>query len=294
MTGAKGMFGSDLVKVLSLPACLSVDTAGRQGSEHDVTGLSHQELDVTNKRDVDICINDNKPDVVIHAAAYTDVDGCESNRELAFLVNAEGTKNVASACRAMDSAMVYISTDYVFDGAKDIPHTEEDKPNPINIYGESKLAGENYVKSILDKYYIVRTSWLFGKNGKNFVETILRLAQEKNELKVVNDQVGSPTYTLDLARAIKALLTKPSFGYYHISNQGSCSWYDFAREILGLSGLNDIKVIPVSTEEIKRLANRPKYSVLNCQKFMDESGYNLRNWQDGLKDYLAEKSCKAN
>jgi len=272
------MLGSDLVTVLS--------------KEHDVTGLSHQELDVTDEQDVKNCIGFVKPDVVIHAAAYTDVDGCESNRELAFLVNADGAKNVALACKKTSSVMVYISTDYVFGGTKSVPYKEEDETCPLNGYGESKLAGENYVKSILDKYYIVRTSWLFGKNGKNFIETILRLAKEKNELRVVNDQIGSPTYTFDLAKAINVLVTKPSFGYYHISNQGSCSWYDFAREILRLSGLNDVKVIPVSTEEIKRPANRPKYSVLNCQKFMDEFGYNLRNWQDGLKDYLAEKSCK--
>lgn len=278
ITGAKGMLSSDLVKVLS--------------TEHEITGLSHQELDVTNKRDVDICINDNKPDVVIHAASYTDVDGCESNRELAFQVNADGAKNVALVCRETGSAMVYVSTDYVFDGEKSSPYIEEDKPNPINVYGKSKLAGENHVKSILDRYYIVRTSWLFGKNGKNFVKTILRLSQEKNKLKVVNDQIGSPTYTLDLARAIKVLLNKPSFGYYHVSNQGSCSWYDFAREILKQNGFNDVKVTPISTEEFKRTANRPKYSVLNCQKFMDEFGYNLRNWQDGLKDYLAEKNPK--
>ena len=277
-TGAKGMLSPDLVKVLS--------------TEHEITGLSHQELDVTNKRDVDICINDNKPDVVIHAASYTDVDGCESNRELAFQVNADGAKNVALVCRETGSAMVYVSTDYVFDGEKSSPYIEEDKPNPINVYGKSKLAGENHVKSILDRYYIVRTSWLFGKNGKNFVKTILRLSQEKNKLKVVNDQIGSPTYTLDLARAIKVLLNKPSFGYYHVSNQGSCSWYDFAREILKQNGFNDVKVTPISTEEFKRTANRPKYSVLNCQKFMDEFGYNLRNWQDGLKDYLAEKNPK--
>ena len=278
ITGAKGMLSSDLVKVLS--------------TEHEITGLSHQELDVTNKRDVDICINDNKPDVVIHAAAYTDVDGCESNRELAFQVNADGAKNVALACKKTSSVMLYISTDYIFDGEKSSPYIEEDKSNPINVYGESKLAGENYVKSTLDRYYIVRTSWLFGKTGKNFVETILRLAREKNELKIVNDQIGSPTYTLDLAKAINVLVTKPSFGCYHVSNQGFCSWYDFAREILKQSGFDEVKVISILTEEFKRPANRPKYSVLNCQKFMDEFGYNLRNWQDGLRDYLAEKNPK--
>jgi len=261
-------------------------------TEHEITSLSHQELDVTNKRDVDICINDNKPDVAIHAAAYTDVDGCESNRELAFQVNADGAKNVALACKKTSSVMLYISTDYIFDGEKNSPYIEEDKSNPINVYGESKLAGENHVKSILDRYCIVRTSWLFGANGKNFVKTILRLSQEKNELKVVNDQIGSPTYTLDLAKAIKTLLTKPSFGYYHVSNQGSCSWYDFAREILKQSGFDEVRVISILTEEFKRPANRPKYSVLNCQKFMDEFGYNLKDWQSALKDYLAEKNRK--
>lgn len=281
------MLGSDLVKVLS--------------KEHEITGLSHQELDVTDEQSVESNMRHIKPDIVIHAAAYTDVDGCESNRELAFQANAEGTKNVALACKKTSSAMVYISTDYVFDGTKNSPYIEEDKPNPINVYGESKLAGENYVKSILDKYYIVRTSWLFGQNGKNFVETILRLAKEKDELKIVNDQIGSPTHTLDLAKAINALVTKPSFGYYHVSNQGYCSWYDFAREILRLwsrgpsaSGRSDVRIIPISTKEIKRPANRPEYSVLNCQKFMDEFGYNLKDWQSVLKDYLTEKGCKAN
>ncbi|HDP70188.1 MAG TPA: dTDP-4-dehydrorhamnose reductase, partial [Actinobacteria bacterium] len=213
------MLGSDLVKVLSLPT-------GRYGSEHDIVGLSHRELDITNKKDVDICISNNKPDMVIHAAAYTDVDGCESNRDLAFKVNAEGAKNVASACRVIGSAMVYISTDYVFNGIKNAPYMEEDKTFSTNTYGESKLLGEEHVSSILKDYYIVRTSWLFGKNGKNFVETILRLAREKDELRIVNDQVGSPTYTFDLAKAIKVLISKRSFGCYHVSNQGFCSWYD--------------------------------------------------------------------
>ncbi len=286
------MLGSDLLKVLSLPANLPAGRHGRynrHGKEHEVIGLSHQELDVTEKKDVEGCISSVKPDVVVHAAANTNVDGCESNRELAFLVNAEGTKNVALACQETGSVMIYISTDYVFDGAKDTPYTEEDEPHPINVYGESKLAGENHVKSILRRYYIVRTSWLFGKNGKNFVDTILHLAKEKDEPRVVDDQFGSPTYTLDLTKAISKLIEKPSYGYYHITNQGFCSWYDFAREILGLSRLNDIKVIPVSTKEIKRLANRPKYSVLSCQKFMNEFDYNLRDWQDALKGCLVER-----
>ncbi len=273
ITGAKGQLGSDLLKILS--------------PSHEVFGFSHQELSVEDMNAVWDKVRTRKPEVVIHAAAYTHVDDCEKNLEKAYLVNALGTRNVAVASQKVGARLVYISTDYIFDGRKGEPYLEFDPPNPLSVYGKSKLAGEWYVKNFLDKFYIVRTSWLYGLNGRNFVKTILELAENKPFLKVVNDQVGSPTYTLDLAQKIAELIESDYFGIYHITNQGYCSWFDFARKILELSGV-DKKVEPVKTEGFPRPAPRPKFSVLE-NFVLKNSGFSLlRSWEEALTDFIKE------
>ncbi|HUW23671.1 MAG TPA: dTDP-4-dehydrorhamnose reductase, partial [bacterium] len=229
-----------------------------------------------------------------HSAAYTDVDGCETNRDLAFRVNALGTRNIALACQRFDTELLYISTDFVFNGEKGEPYLEFDRPDPQSIYAKSKYWGELYIKSLLSRFYIVRSSWLFGKNGKNFVTTILKLAKQKKEIEVVNDQIGSPTYTKDLARAIAQLIgterkdstTRASlYGIWHITNSGQCSWYEFAREILQDS---DVRVKPITSEELNRPARRPKFSILENSIWKLQGWKSLRHWKEALKDYLKE------
>ncbi|MDI6800255.1 MAG: dTDP-4-dehydrorhamnose reductase [Actinomycetota bacterium] len=273
ITGASGMLGADLVKVLSASA--------------QVKGLSKSELDVTDASAVKAALGGY--DLVVHAAAYTDVDGCESNEERAFLVNGEGTKNVAIACKERGVPMVYISTDYVFDGKKEAPYIETDACNPINVYGRSKLAGEDHVTRLLDKHYIVRTSWLFGLRGKNFAQTILSLASSSVELKVVDDQTGSPTFTLGLAEAIAILVKKPLYGTYHVAGSGITSWNGFAKEILKMAGLSGIRVIPISSGQLGRPATRPSNSSLSCNKFETAYGHRLKDWRSGLEDYFVER-----
>ncbi len=299
ITGACGMLGRDLVEVLS--------------KEHEVVGLDIRgqisdiryqkciKADITKKEEIIKVICDEKPEVVIHAAAYTDVDGCEKNEDLAYRINGTGTQNVALACKECKAVMAYISTDFVFDGEKKEPYLESDEPYPLNVYGKSKLEGERHISSLLEKYFIIRTSWLFGEHRKNFVDTILKLAQEKKKLRVVNDQIGSPTYTKDLAHAIKRLfnvthnssfITHNLFGIYHISNSGSCSWYEFAQEIIRISDIrcqmSDIKLLPIPSEESNRPARRPKFSVLNNSHYIETVGKSLRPWQEALKEYLKE------
>ncbi len=272
ITGAKGMLGLDLTEVFR--------------ESYDVYGRDIDDFDITRDKETMDAIMEIRPDIVIHAAAYTDVDGCEDHIELAHSVNGGGTKNVASACRELGSKMVYISTDYVFDGRKSGAYSEEDPTCPINTYGRSKLEGERWVCTMVDQFVIVRTAWLFGRGGKNFVETILKLAREKGALSVVADQVGSPTYAVDLSRAIGALMGKECRGIYHITNGETCSWYEYAREILAISGLDNIPVHPISTDQLNRAARRPSNSMLDRGKFEGETGYRMRPWREALRDYL--------
>lgn len=272
ITGSKGQLGSELVDLLS--------------KDNKVYGFGHKELDITDKNLVINTVSKIVPDIVIHCAAFVDADGCESNIKTAFDVNTIGSGNVAIASKKTKSAMVYISTDYVFDGKKKSPHLESDIPNPISVYGISKYGGELIVKHFLDKFFIVRTSWLFRRKGKNFVNTILRLAKDKKELRVVNDQVGSPTYTSDLARAISALISTKYYGIYHITNSGECSWYEFTKKILEYAKIKNVKVIPISTEELNRPAPRPKYSVLANFNLEKKKIYKMRNWELTLKDFF--------
>jgi dTDP-4-dehydrorhamnose reductase len=258
--GTKGMLGSDLCNVFP-----------------DAVKLTHKELDITNQDQVLKYIQKIKPDVVINAAAYTDVDVCEDNQDLAFQVNGFGPGNIAEACSIIGAKLVHFSTDYVFDGTKK-EYVESDVQNPINVYGHSKLLGENKIIENMDDYRIIRISWLFGVHGKNFVETMLNLSREMDTVKVVNDQFGKPTYTMDLASKVKEII-KLDPGIYHITNNGICSWYEFASEIID-------NIIPCTSEEFPRKAQRPKYSVLTNTKTEP-----MRDWKEALKDYLKERKA---
>lgn len=268
VVGAKGMLGRDLMRMLP----------------GDVRGVDIEEIDITSLESVRKALFTCKPRVVVNAAAYTDVDGCEANRELAMRVNGEGVGNLALVTRDMGAKLVHVSTDYVFDGAKSSPWLEDDRVSPLNVYGESKLMGEERARANPD-HVIVRTQWLYGLHGKNFVETMLRLAQDKKELSVVDDQIGSPTWTVDLSIAIKALMERDCRGTYHAANSGSCTWNGFAKAIFEDAGL-DVAVKPMTTGELGRPALRPLYSVLDCGKLERDAGLKLQSWRDALKGYL--------
>jgi dTDP-4-dehydrorhamnose reductase len=281
VTGAKGLLGTAFCKVLQ--------------KSHQVIPLDIGELDVT-LPDTANEISNFSPDIVCHLAAYTDVDGCEKNSDKAFRVNGLGTKNVALGAKKAGVPLLYLSTDYLFDGKKKEPYREDDQPNPLNVYGKSKLEGEKTLTEVLQEYYIVRSSWLYGEGGRNFVRTILRLSGERKVLEVVDDQVGTPTYTKDLSEGLKRLIERRSsgdtapFGVYHITNSGSCSWYDFAAEILEISGVDDCRLERTNSENFPRPAGRPPYSVLDNGNFKNFSGFSLRSWKDAVNDFLKNQS----
>jgi dTDP-4-dehydrorhamnose reductase len=274
--GAKGMLGRDLVEALR--SLFRAD---------EVFGWDIDEVDIQEENNTIAKVKSLQPGIVINVAAYTDVDGCESNGEKAFAVNAEGMRHVALGAARCGSKVVYLSTDYIFDGKKEKPYLEDDLPNPLNVYGRSKLRGEQYVQELAKDSLIVRTEWLYGKHGNNFVTSILRQAGEKRALSVVNDQIGLPTYTIDLSKAISLLIEQGARGIFHVANSDPCSWYDYARMILKLSAIKRVEVIPISSKEAGRQATRPSYSVLDTQKFRRETGMDLRPWPEALKDYLS-------
>ncbi len=272
--GAKGMLGRDLMPLL------------RSSLKGDVLGWDIEEIDIENETSTVSAIEHLKPGVIINAAAYTDVDGCESHREKAFAVNAEGVRHVARGAQRCGATVVYLSTDYVFDGGKGAPYVEEDAPGPLNVYGASKLKGEEYVQELTKDFLIVRTQWLYGRHGKNFVDTVLRLAREKKVLTIVDDQVGSPTYTVDLAKALLELVRQKRRGIFNVVNKGSCSWFEFAKEIVRRSGMEGVEVLPLSSKELNRPAARPAYSVLSTEKLVRETGVTLRPWREAVGAYL--------
>lgn len=274
VVGAKGMLGRDLMELL-----------GDRGR-----GVDIDEIDITSLESVLTVVGGQKPNVVINCAAYTDVDGCESNAEKAMEVNCEGVGHLAMACRDSGALLVQISTDYVFDGGKGAPYQENDAPHPLSVYGESKLAGEMNA-AFAPEHLIVRTQWLYGRQGKNFVETMLRLGAEKDQLTVVDDQIGSPTWTVDLAKAIIALVDKGCRGIYHAANHGFCSWNGFAQAIFEETGLT-VSVAPMTTEELNRPARRPLYSTLDCGKLAADSGFQPQPWRQALREYLKLRAGK--
>lgn len=271
ITGSEGMLGDDIAKVLK--------------PEYEIIPLTLEKADITDNRSLNFFLaNYPAPEFIIHAAAFTNVDGAEIAPEEAFKVNELGTQNLVKIAGQFQIPLLYISTDYVFDGKKTSPYLEEDAPGPLNQYGLSKLKGEEAVKA-LKKYFIVRTAWLYGKNGPNFVKTMLELAQKNKELAVVNDQKGSPTYTKDLARAIGQLIKINDFGIYHLTNSGQTTWYHFALKIFELAKIN-VSVKPVTTAEFPRPAARPANSVLAPGRWQKAGFKILRPWQEALADYL--------
>lgn len=265
VTGADGMLGSDL--------CPMLEDAG-----FDVIETTINELDVTYELNVRKVISDVKPDVVVHCAAYTNVDKAEEEPDIAERINALATKYVAQACKKNNAVLVYISTDYVFNGKKNTPYEPTDETAPINVYGRTKLDGELEVKKNCDRYYILRTSWLYGHHGKNFVETMINLAKN-SEVKVVDDQTGCPTWTVDLSDAIISFIDEePPYGIYHACGGGSTTWYGFAKEIYNKMNL-DVNLLPCATEDFPRPAKRPAYSIMNNNGL-------LRDWKLALNEYI--------
>lgn len=272
VTGAKGQLGTDLVLLLS-------------DRGYEVYGYGREELDITNFDQVKRVIREIHPDVVIHTAAYTKVDLAESEPDQAFLINSYGTRNVAVVSEAVGAKLVYISTDYVFDGTATTPYNEFASTTPQSVYGKSKLAGEQFVRDLHSKFFIVRTSWVFGKHGNNFVKTMLKLAQERDELMVVHDQVGCPTYTIDLANCVLELIQTEKYGVYHVSNSGHCSWYEFAKAIFEEAGI-EVKVNPCTTKDFPRPAPRPTYSVFEHMALKLNGFSEMRYWREALKEFI--------
>jgi dTDP-4-dehydrorhamnose reductase len=274
VTGVKGQLGYDLVKQLT-------------ARNHQVYGIDRNDLDITDEKAVKAYFEEVKPDALLHCAAYTNVDAAEEDKETAYNVNALGPKYLAQAASKVGAKMVYVSTDYVFDGTAAEPYEVDHPTHPLGVYGETKFAGEEFVKEYLDRYFIVRTAWVFGINGNNFVKTMLRLAEDRDELGVVHDQVGSPTYTVDLARFMIDLVESDKYGVYHATNEGVCSWYEFAVEIFNQRGVN-VKVNPLTSEQFPRPAARPKYSVLSKKKIIEQGFTPLPNWKKALSAFLRE------
>jgi len=258
------------------------------GNKHDVVGVDLADFDISQEAAVQKAFRDLRPEFVYHLAAYTDVDGCEANPTLAMQVNADGTANLASSCAKVGATMLYVSTDYVFDGSGQRPWLEDDNPNPLSVYGRSKLQGEKAVVSRSIPHFLVRSSWLYGPGGKNFVSTILKIAAERDDLRVVSDQRGSPTYTRHLALTLAQFIDCKSYGIYHVTGSGSCSWFEFTQAILKMAGFNHVRVAPISTQESARKAPRPAFSVLDNRRLTEIGLDLLPHWMEGLADYLKE------
>ena len=278
VTGAKGQLGSDLLCEFSKR---NIESVGIDIDDLDIT-----DADAT-KRVIENINNDDKIDAIIHCAAYTAVDAAEDNEALVTKINAEGTKNIAEVAKTLNIAMMYISTDYVFDGEGERPWEPDDKRAPLNIYGMAKYKGELYVEELLEKYFIVRISWVFGLHGNNFIKTMIRLGKERGAVSVVNDQIGSPTYTPDLSRLLVDMIVSDKYGRYHATNEGLCSWYDFAVEIFKQAKL-DVAVTPVSSDAFPVKAKRPHNSRMDKSKLTENGFELLPTWQDALRRYLLE------
>ncbi|MCC8127570.1 MAG: dTDP-4-dehydrorhamnose reductase [Clostridiales bacterium] len=276
VTGAKGQLGTDLMNELA-----------KRGIEG--VGVDIDEMDITDAEACKKVISGANVDAVIHCAAYTAVDAAEDNEELCRRINAEGTRNVAAACREAGVKMMYISTDYVFNGQGTRPWEPDDHREPLNVYGQTKYEGELAVEELLDgRYFIVRIAWVFGVAGKNFIKTMLRLGKDHKNLTVVADQIGSPTYTYDLSRLLVDMIQTERYGRYHATNEGLCSWYEFACEIFRQAGMNDVKVAPVTSAEYPAKATRPFNSRMSKDKLSENGFERLPSWQDALARFLKE------
>jgi dTDP-4-dehydrorhamnose reductase len=278
ITGSNGQLGKELVELFS-----KVD--------FNVYGYNREQMDVTNQEKVQEIIHKIKPDIVLHSAAHTKVDLAESEPDHAYDINAYGTRNVAVASEQVGAKLVYVSTDYVFDGTGTEPYNEFSPTSPLGIYGKSKLAGERFVRDLHSKFFIVRTSWVYGKYGDNFVKTMLKLGEEREELSVVSDQIGCPTYTRDLANCMLELVQSERYGVYHVSNSGKCSWYEFAKAIFEEAGIN-VKVNACSTSEFPRPAARPANSVFDHMSLRIEGFKEMRPWKEGLAAFIEDIKIK--
>lgn len=275
VTGAKGQLGTDLMNELEKRGIESI-------------GVDVQEMDITDREACMRVISESKADAVIHCAAYTAVDAAEDNVDLCRKINGEGTRNVALACQATGAKMMYISTDYVFDGQGTRPWEPDDNRSPLNVYGQTKYEGELAVEELVEKFFTVRIAWVFGVAGKNFIKTMLRLGKERGAVSVVDDQVGSPTYTYDLARLLVDMIQTDRYGRYHATNEGFCSWYEFACEIFRQAGMNEVKVTPVSSDQFPVKAVRPANSRMSKAKLAENGFEPLPTWQDALGRFLKE------
>ncbi len=273
VTGVKGQLGHDVVKEL-------------EGRGIEAIGVDIEEMDITDAASVEKVIKETAPDAVIHCAAYTAVDAAEENEELCRKVNADGPRYIANVCKELDIRMLQVSTDYVFSGEGERFWEPEDEGDPRSVYGRTKYEGELEVREILEKYFIVRIAWVFGVNGKNFVKTMLNLAKTHDTIRVVNDQFGSPTYTFDLARLLADMILTEKYGVYHATNEGTCSWYEFACSIFREAGVS-VNVVPVTTEEYGAKAKRPANSRMNNDKLTENGFRKLPAWQDALARYVA-------
>lgn len=285
VTGANGQLGQDLAKIL-------------EQANHTVIPYDRDTLDITDQAASLEEVQNSKPDAIIHCAAYTAVDQAESDIDSAYAVNAAGTRNMVVAAERIGAKFCYISTDYVFDGTATAPYHEYDNTNPQSIYGKSKRAGEELVKSLSSKYFIVRTSWVYGLYGNNFVKTMLRLGSEKPEISVVHDQKGSPTYTVDLSRFLLELVSTEKYGIYHASNSGECTWYEFAQAIFAEAnsqgGSYNVQVDPCTTEDFPRPAPRPRNSVMEHLSIRTNGFQDIRSWREGLHAFIKELQSSDN
>jgi len=284
ITGAKGQLGLQIRSIIERGKS-EIGEIDEIYKNAEIIYVSHDKLDITVLKDVLEYIEKYRPDIIINCAAYTNVDRCESDIDTAFKVNAIGPRNLAIAAQKVGAKLLHVSTDYVFSGTGSVPFREYDIPQPISVYGKTKLLGEQYVREFCDKYFIVRTAWLYGKYGKNFVYTILNTAKEKGYLEVVNDQRGNPTNAEDLAYHILKLVLTDEYGIYHCTGKGECSWYDFACKIVEYAGIN-CTVVPITSDKINRAAKRPFYSSLDNMMLRCTIGVRMRNWEDALKVFI--------
>ena len=276
--GSHGMLGRDFVNRLS-------NLSDQKNPDNEVIAVDREHVDISHGEDTSKFITQVKPDVIVNCAAFSNVDACETQISEAFAVNATGARNVALAGKQTGTKVIHVSTDYVFDGMKNEPYIETDKPHPISVYGKSKLEGELVVQEIGGNYVIIRTAWLFGPFRKNFVTAMLELGRKNRSVSVVTDQHGSPTYTADLSDAIRTAISKDLRGIYHVTNAGTCSRYEWARKIFELTG-NQVSVIPLKTADYKRAARVPQNSSLDCTKYTTTTGQKMRPWQEALKEYV--------
>lgn len=276
ITGSKGQLGSDLVKELA--------------GEYQVFAVTREDFDVSDTDKTLEYVREKQPGIIIHPAAFKDVDGCEKQREKAASVNAIGTRNLAAAAAEVDAVLIYISTDYVFGGTKQTPYTENDLPDPVNFYGWSKLWGEQLVKEHLKRFFIIRTAWLYGDNGDNFVKSMLRLADERDELKIVRDKFSTPSHTVDLVRQISKLIDTQYYGTYHCTAQGSCSWYEYALKIFEYAG-KQVKTVPIGIDEFQFYAKRPLNTVLENSRLKSRGLDIMPRWEESLEGYVEKFSA---